>query len=39
MKKMWQQINKIIHKGKNKDNINCTKTSHGIEKKPHAIGI
>ena len=38
MKKMWQQINKIIHKGKNKDNINCIKTSHRIENKPHVIG-
>ena len=23
MKKTWKQINKTIHKGKNKDNINC----------------
>ena len=38
MKKMWRQINKIIHKGENKDNINCIKTSHGIETKPHVIG-
>ena len=38
MKKMWRQINKIIHKGENKDNINCIKTSHGIENKPHVIG-
>ena len=35
---MWRQINKIIHKGKNKDNINCIKTSHRIENKPHVIG-
>ena len=38
MKKMWRQINKIIHKGENKDNINCVKTSRGIENKPHVIG-
>ena len=31
MEKIWKQINKIIHKGENKDNINCIKTSHGIE--------
>ena len=37
-KKMWRQINKIIHKGKNKDNINCIKTSHGIKNNPHVIG-
>ena len=37
MKKIWKQINKIIHKGENKDNINCIKTSHGIENNPHAI--
>ena len=35
---MWRQINKIIHKGENKDNINCVKTSRGIENKPHVIG-
>ena len=34
----WKQINKIIHKGKNKGNINCTKTSHGTEYNPHTIG-
>ena len=38
MKKIWKQINKIIHKGKNKDNNNCIKTSHGIENNPRAIG-
>ena len=38
MKKTWKQINKIIHKGKNKDNINCIKTSHRIENNPHVIG-
>ena len=38
MKKMWRQINKIIHKGENKDNINCIKTSHGIENNAHVIG-
>ena len=38
MNKTWKQINKIIHKGKNKDNINCIKTSHEIEKHPHVIG-
>ena len=38
MKKMWRQINEIIHKGENKDNINCVKTSRGIENKPHVIG-
>ena len=38
MKKMWRQINKIKHKGENKDNINCIKTSRGIENKPHVIG-
>ena len=37
MKKTWKQINKIIHKGKNKDNINCIKTSQGIENNPHVI--
>ena len=37
MKKTWKQINKIIHKGKNKDNINCIKTSHRIENNPHVI--
>ena len=26
--------NKIKHKGKNKDNINCIKTSHRIENNP-----
>ena len=29
---------KIIHKGKYKDNINCIKTSNGIENDPHVIG-
>ena len=38
MKKTWKQINKIIHKGKNKDNINCIKTSRGIENNPHVTG-
>ena len=38
MKKMWRQINKIIHKGEKKDNINCIKTSRGIENKPQVIG-
>ena len=37
MKKMWRQINKIIHKGKNKDNINCIKTSHRIENNPYVL--
>ena len=36
--KIWKQINKTIHKGKNKNNINCIKTSHRIEIKPYAIG-
>ena len=27
--------NKIKHKGKNKDNINCIKTSHRIENNPY----
>ena len=38
MKKMWRQINKIVHKGKNKDNINCIKTSHEIENNPNVTG-
>ena len=38
IKKMRRQINTIIHKGENKDNINCIKTSCGIENKPHVIG-
>lgn len=36
--KIWKQINKAIHKGKNKHNINCIKTSRRIENKPYAIG-
>ena len=36
--KIWKQINKIIHNGENKDNINCIKTSHRIENNPHVIG-
>ena len=35
---MWRQINKIIHKGENKVNINCIKASHRIENKPNVIG-
>ena len=27
-----------MYKGKNKDKINCIKTSLGIENKPHVIG-
>ena len=38
MKRTWKKINKIIHKGKNKDNINCIKTSRGVENNPHVIG-
>ena len=38
MKKMWRQINKIVHKGKNKDNINCIKTSHETENNPNVTG-
>ena len=38
MKKTRQEINEIMHKGKNKDYINCIKTSNGIENNPHAIG-
>ena len=37
-RKIWKQINKIIHNGKNKDNTNCIKTSHEIENNSHAIG-
>ena len=29
--------NKIKHKGKNKDNINCIKTSHRIENNPYVL--
>ena len=37
MKKTWKRINKITQKNKNKENINCIKTSHGMENNPHAI--
>ena len=30
IQKMWQQINKIVHKNKNKDHVTCTKTEKGL---------
>ena len=35
---MWQQINKIVHKNKNKDHVTCIKTESGIISDPFAIG-
>ena len=35
---MWQQINKIVHKNKNKDRVNCIKTEKGIVSDPFVIG-
>ena len=37
MKKTWEQVNSIIHKGKNKDIISCIKTAKGFESDPHRI--
>ena len=38
IRKIWQQINKIIHKSKNKDYVTCIKTEKGIISDPFAIG-
>ena len=38
IQKIWQQINKIIHKSKNKDYVTCIKTEKGIISNPFAIG-
>ena len=35
---MWQQINKIVHKNKNKDHVTRIKTENGIISDPFAIG-
>ena len=35
---MWQQINKIVHKNKNKDHVTCIKTLKGIISDPFATG-
>ena len=35
---MRQQINKIVHKNKNKDHVTCIKTEKGIISDPFAIG-
>ena len=36
--KLWQQINKIVHKNENKDYVTCIKTGKGIISYPFAIG-
>ena len=36
--KMWQQINKIVHKNKIKAYVTCIKTENGIISDPFAIG-
>ena len=36
--KMWQQINKIVHKNKNKDYVTCIKTEKGFISDLFAIG-
>ena len=38
IRKMWQQINKIVHKNKNKDHVTCIKAEKGIISDPFAIG-
>ena len=38
IRKIWQQINKIIHKNKNKDYVTCIKTEKGIISNPFPIG-
>ena len=38
MRKMWQQINKIVHKNKNKDSVTCIKSEKCIISDPFAIG-
>ena len=38
IQKIWQQINKIIHKSKNKDYVTCLKTEKGIISDPFATG-
>ena len=38
MQKMWQQINKTVHKNKNKNCVTCIKTEKGIISDPFAIG-
>ena len=35
---MWQQINKIVHKNKNKDQVDCIKPKKGIVSDPFVIG-
>ena len=35
---MWQQVNKIVHKNKNKDHVTSIKTEKGIIIDPFAIG-
>ena len=35
---MWQQINKIVHKNKNKDSVTCIKSEKGIISDLFAIG-
>ena len=35
---MWQQINKIVHKNKNKDHVTCIKTEKGIISDSFAMG-
>ena len=37
-RKMWQQINKIVHKNKNKDSVTCIKIEKGIVSDPFVIG-
>ena len=38
IQKMWQQINKILHKNKNKDHVTCIKTEKEIISDPFATG-